>query len=167
MTSLSPANNPVGVTVNPPTLFVTFAGPPNDISFYMSTLFNGVGGSGNCFAAAAPGQLCNLPGSAVTFLNAIGGTSSATISAQGFARHASDAGTGFANATPLSMIFTAQFDVPFQSVIAQFSTNHILTSTYSANFAASAVPEPMTMSLVGFSLLALSVGIRRRNRSAK
>jgi hypothetical protein len=167
MTSLSPANNPVGTTVNPPTLFVTFAGPPNDISFYMSTLFNGVGGSSQCFLAAAPGQVCNLPGSAVTFLNAVGGTSSATISAQGFARHASDAGAGFATATPLSMIFTAQFDTPYQSVIANFAVNHILTSTYSANFAAASVPEPMTMSLVGFSLLALSVGIRRRNRLVK
>ena len=59
--TLSQATNPVGVTLGSPTLFVTFAGPPNDISFYMQTVFAGVGDP-TCSSIT-----CTPPGSAVTF----------------------------------------------------------------------------------------------------
>src|SRR5712691_13113913 len=50
ITSLSQATNPVGVTLATLTLFMTFAPAPGigDISFYMQTVFAGVGGSANC-----------------------------------------------------------------------------------------------------------------------
>ena len=156
--TLSSATNPVGVTLATPTLFVTFAGPPNDISFYMQTVFPGVGDP-TCSSLT-----CTPPGSAVTFLNGSGGNSSATITMQGFARHASDAGSGFALASPLQMVFTAQFNQPYATVIANFQSSGSLTSTYSANFtstAPAAVPEPVTLSLIGVGLLGLGI-IRRR-----
>ena len=138
--TLSSVTNPVGTTLATPTLFMTFAGPPNDISFYMQTVFAGVGGTASCGAAAAAGQTCTPAGSAVTFLNVAGGNSSATIAAQGFARHASDAGTGFTNATPLQYVFTFQFNQPFQTVLTNFSSSGSLTATYSATATATATP---------------------------
>jgi hypothetical protein len=168
ITSLSPVTNPVGVTLATPTLFVTFAPSPGvgDISFYMQTLFAGVGGSGSCGAVPAPGQTCTPPGSAVTFLNAAGGNSSATISAQGFARHASDA-PGFATASPLQMIFTAQFNKPFQGVEADLFAGS-LTSTYSATATSTAsavteLPEPSSASLMllGLGLAGLMLWRKR------
>ena len=156
ITSLSQATNPVGVTLVTPTLFVTFAPSPGvgDISFYMQTVFAGVGDP-TCSSLT-----CTPPGSSVTFLDGTGGNSSATITMEGFARHASD-GPGFATATPLQMVFTAQFNSPYATVLSNFQSAGTLTSTYSATFAAQAVPEPMTISLVGFGLLGLGIMSRR------
>jgi hypothetical protein len=139
ITSLSSATNPVGVTLATPTLFMSFAPSPGvgDISFFMQTVFAGVGGSGSCGAAPAAGQTCTPAGSAVTFVNVAGGNSSATISMQGFARHASD-GPGFATATPLQYIFTFQFNKSFQAVLADLAAGSI-TSTYSATATATPV----------------------------
>src|SRR5262249_7423906 len=76
ITTLSQATNPVGVTLATPTLFMTFAPAPGigDISFYMQTVFAGVGAIGNCAAPPAAGQTCTPPGSALTFLNGAGGS---------------------------------------------------------------------------------------------
>jgi len=158
ISTLTSVTNPVGVTLATPTLFVTFAGPPNDISFYMSTLFAGVGDPTCSTLTCTPGV------SAVTFLNGSGGNSSATITMQGFARHASDAGSGFALASPLQMVFTAQFNQPYATVISNFQTAGSLTSTYSANFTSTftSIPEPMTLSLVGLGLVGFAMFGRRR-----
>jgi hypothetical protein len=152
ITTLSQATNPVGVTLATPTLFMTFAPAPGigDISFYMQTVFAGVGDG--CGGVPAPGQTCTPSGSAVTFLNGAGGNSSATITAQGFARHASDA-PGFALASPLQYVFTAQFNKPFQGVLADFASAGSITSTYSATATATAIPEPLPSLLIGFGLL--------------
>ena len=160
ITTLSQATNPVGVTLATPTLFMTFAPAAGvgDISFYMQTVFNGVGDP----ACTGANITCTPPGSSVTFVNTGGGNSSATISMQGFARHASDA-PGFALASSLQYVFTAQFNQTYQQVLAQFQANGILTSTYSANV--SAVPEPMTLSLIGIGLL--GIGFISRRRAAK
>jgi len=167
--TLSQATNPVGVTLATPTLFMTFAAAPGvgDVSFFMQTVFNGVGGAAACGAPPANGQTCTPPGSSVTFLNSAGGNSSATIAMQGFARHAADA-PGFALATPLQYVFTAQFNAPFQSVLADFSANGSLTSTYSATATATPVqvpvPEPLSSLLIAGGLLGLSILRNRRRR---
>jgi len=102
----------------------------------------------------------------VTFLNAAGGNASATIAAQGFARHASDA-PGFAAASPLQYIFTAQFNKSFQGVLVDFASSGSFTSTYSATATATAtdgataVPEPASWFLLGCGLAALAA-LRRK-----
>jgi hypothetical protein len=166
ITTLSPATNPVGVTLATPTLFMTFAPAPGvgDISFYMQTVFAGVGDG--CGGVPAPGQTCTPPGFALTFLNGAGGDSSATITARGFARHASDA-PGFAAASVLDYIFTTQFNKPFQGVLADFQTAGSFTATYSASVTAtptpSPVPEPSTIPfVVGTGLIGLGILSRRR-----
>src|SRR5262245_6171820 len=166
ITTLSQATNPVGVTLATPSLFMTFAPAPGigDISFYMQTVFAGVGGLANCAAPPAAGQTCTPTGSALTFLNGAGGNSSATITAQGFARHASDA-PGFAAASPLQYIFTAQFNELFQGVLADLATSGSITSTYSATAtatnSATPVPEPASWFLLGCGVAALAA-LRRK-----
>jgi hypothetical protein len=173
ITTLSQATNPVGVTLATPTLFMTFAPAPGvgDISFYMQTVFAGVGSTANCGSVPAPGQTCTTPGSSLTFLNASGGNSSATISAQGFARHASDA-PGFAAASPLQYIFTGQFNKPFQAVLADLNSSGSITSTYSAAATATntdgttSVPEPASGLLLGSGLAALAA-LRRKKAASQ
>ncbi len=165
ITTLSQATNPVGVTLATPTLFMTFAPAPGvgDISFYMQTVFAGVGDG--CGGVPASGQTCTPPGSSLTFLSlAAGGNSSATIAAQGFARHASDA-PGFAAASPLQYIFTAQFNKSFQGVLADFNASGSITSAYSATATATdgatSVPEPASWFLLG-SGVAVLAALRRK-----
>jgi hypothetical protein len=166
ITTLSQATNPTGVTLATPTLFMTFAPAPGvgDISFFMQTVFAGVGGAASCGAVPAPGQTCTPPNSPLTFLNGAGGNSSATLTAQGFARHASDA-PGFAAASPLQYIFTAQFNKPFQGVLADFASSGSMTSTYSATAtatnSATSVPEPASWFLLGCGVAVLAA-LRRK-----
>ena len=177
ITSLSPVTNPVGATLATPTLFMSFAPAPGigDISFFMQTVFAGVGNAANCGTVPAPGQTCTpiLPAgqglSPLTFLNLPGGNgnSSVTIAAQGFARHASDA-PGFAAASPLQYVFTGQFNQTFQTVLANFSANGSFTTTYSATVTATPgpdtppVPEPSTILFLCISSIALVIVSRRR-----
>jgi hypothetical protein len=148
---------------------VTFAPAAGvgDISFFMQTVFAGVGDAGSCAAPPATNQTCTPPGSAVTFLNVSGNNSSATITMQGFARHASDA-PGFAAASPMQYIFTAQFNQPFQSVLADFAASGSLTSTYSmtatTSFTPTNVPEPSSLLLLGSGLTGLAAVMRRKAR---
>ena len=163
--NLNNVNAPVGTLLPGNGLqFLNFAPsgalPVPDIRFWMTELFPGVGGTANCGAGPAAGQECTPNGSAVTFLNVTGSSSSATLSASGLAQRIST--NEFDN---LQIVFTAQFNTPFQSVLSQFAANGAVTATYSGTFTAtpSVVPEPMTSLLLGSGLLAFGLVLRRRS----
>ena len=164
ITNLTSVSEPVG-TVLPGNgvLFLTFAPsgalPTPDIQFYVTEVFAGVGSSASCGAAPAPGQVCTPTGSSVTLVNGAGGDSSATVTMQGLARRISTN-----EFDSLQMVFTSQFNTPFQSVLSTFGSSGTLTNTFSASFTAGDVPEPVTSILMGSGLLAL--GLLRRRRHA-
>jgi hypothetical protein len=162
ITNLSSAVEPAGVLLagnGVPFLNFAVSGAllTPDIDFWVTEVFAGVGGTASCGAAAAPGQVCTPSGSAATLINGAGGDSSGTITMQGFARRIS---TG--ELSNLQMVFTSQFNTPFQSVLSTLAADGSVTNTFSASFAATPVPEPVTLTLVGFGLLALGFFGRRR-----
>jgi len=104
----------------------------------------GAFGPGQCGAAPASGQVCTLPGSPFSFVNAINPingkiNSSATFLFSGVSSDGMSNWQG---------IFTAQFAVPYQTVFATLATTGQVTNTYSATITASAIPEPNTWLLV-------------------
>jgi len=175
-----------GQPLNQPFLlsnFVTFnpsgSIAPPDIAFDLTNIFLGNSGQADCSAAVnqsqVPAQRCTPiiptlvsasdPGglSAFNLANTPDG-STASFALSGTVRRIS---TGAV--TPWLGNFTAQFtntpgttDGSFQSVLNQLATTGSVTSSYSATFAATAVPEPMTSLLLGSGLLAFGFILRRK-----
>lgn len=144
---------------------------PPDIALDLSFIFLGVDGQAQCAAAPAPGQTCTpaIPAlvssanpsglSAFNLQNTQTG-SSASFSVEGTARRISTGET-----SNFTGVFTAQFNVPYQTVLQELARGSI-TNSYSATFQATVVPEPQTTALVLGGLLVLlgRAGMRRLNR---
>jgi len=154
----TPLNVPNWVVLNPS------VGSPN-IAINLTQVLGGafLGNPSNCPAgAAAAGQICSPVGSAFELVNSSATTSSATFTVDITATDgvAADMATGTA-------VFSAQFGVPYQTVLAALATNSgtgNYSSTYSATFTLtpSATPEPMTLLLTGVGLLGVGILGRRR-----
>jgi len=137
ITNLTSVNAPVG-TLLPANglLFLTFipsvalAAP--DIQFYLTKLLAGVGGTASCAAAPAAGQTCTPSGSALTFLNVAGGTSTATISIQGKSRRISTN-----EFDTLDVVVSTQFPFSFQTVLAVLGGGGSVFSSYVSTYTAS------------------------------
>ncbi len=162
ITNLNDVDEPVGtVLAGTGVKFLTFASSgaliTPDINFFVTEVFGGVGTLAACASVPAPGELCTPSGSAVTLVNGAGGDSSATITMEGLAQRIS---TG--ELSELKMVFTSQFNTPFQTVLSTLASNGSVTNTFSASF--TAIPEPVTSALVGSGLLALGI-LRRRKRT--
>lgn len=165
ITNLTAVNAPVG-TLLPGNglLLLTFAPsgalPTPDIQFYLTELFAGVGGTANCTAAPAPGQICAPSGTALTFINDPGGTSTLTITAVGLAERISTS-----EFDPLSIILTSQFSTPYQTVLSAIAADGSVTDNYSATFVATPVsptPEPTSLTLMLTGVVVLFLVMRKR-----
>lgn len=165
---LSAANQPIGQPFpgGPLVDFITLFVAP-DVHLNLTSISPGDFPAASCAAAPAAGQVCTPPGSAFNLINNGTGntiTSTATFQVEGIGYKGSMA-DGFSTFVGT---FSADFNVPFQQLLAQLNSNGgtgSVTAPYSARFelTPAAIPEPGTTTLMaaGFALV-LAQAIRRR-----
>jgi hypothetical protein len=161
--NLNSAAEPVATAFSDPS-FMSFQAGDNLPSLTLTYIPAGVDGSSQCNLAPAPGQTCtpiipNPPGglSPFSFQNTVTG-STAAFDFEGIT---SDGKTSWI------ATFTSQFNVPFQTVLANLSSpNFSMSNSFSGSVAFTALPEPGTFAMMGAGLLLLGIGrgrLRRRS----
>jgi hypothetical protein len=133
--SLDSTHEPVGVMVSL-TNWLTFNPPVTaghgPMSLTLTEVFPGSFTSAQCGLAPAAGQICTPPGSAFNLVNFSDTTSSVSFEVTG---NAVDSKTG--DTTPFVGIFSSQFTVPYQTLLAALAVNGgtgNYSSSYSATF---------------------------------
>ena len=159
--SLNAGTEPIGVTVSLPDWLVFT--PANGISLTLTEILPGTFSSAACGSAVAAGQTCTPTGSAFNLQNNTTTTSTASFVIIGNAVDGNPADT-----SPFQAIFSAQFGVPYQSLLAALSANGG-TGNYSSSYSvtitttpSSTTPEPNTLALLGAGLLGLGFLGRRK-----
>jgi PEP-CTERM motif len=141
--------------------FITIGG----YTFSLTNVASGTFSPATCFVAAAVGQNCSPPGTPFNFSNVSNGnggiSTSASFSISGMVT--TPASQSFA----YDGIFTSQFaNMSYQQLEAAIDAGTSVPVSYSLNIvaAASTVPEPATLTLMGSGVLGLLgvVGLRRR-----
>ncbi len=164
--NLDVITTPVGQSVSVPD-FITFSAAPN-LSITLGMIEAGVYSSADCFLAPAPGQTCTLPpgfgGAPATQPNAINLSNTATGSTASlsFTGSAVDSATG--SMSTANGILSAQFTVPYQTLLADIASGSPVPTSYSATVSATVVPEPSTLILFSCGLIAVST-LRRYRKS--
>ena len=175
--SLSQATTPLNQSFSLPNflMFSNTAGnpvAPPDIALDLNFIFLGVDAQAACLAAPAPGQTCTPAFAALVTPANPGGLSafnlqntqtgsSASFSVSGTARRISTGET-----SRFTGVFTAQFNVPYQTLLGELATAGSVTNSYSSTFEAAVVPEPASTALVlgGILVLLGRAGMRRFRR---
>ena len=126
--NLNNATEPVGGAGFAAQDFINFLSPlaASFPELSINYIAPGLGGSSGCSASPAAGQTCTPGGSPFTFQNgSLGGTSSLSFTFSGVTSDGKSSWTS---------VFTSQFNVPFQSVLAALATNGSFTDNYSTKY---------------------------------
>jgi hypothetical protein len=145
-----------------PQTFMSFNAPGVTTTLLINFIAAGIYTPAQCALAPAVGQQCTIPGSLFNFVNnpppaPVGPQATATWVLSGVTNDGQS--TWFGN-------FTAQFGVPFQTVLAQLQNTGSVTNSYSGTITViqnPGVPEAGTMSLLGLGLVGFSMLRRRRS----
>jgi hypothetical protein len=132
------------------------------IKFDLQTLAAGFGTLAGC-GSNAIGSLCTPTGSPITLAQV--GLSSVSISLSG--NGIAYTGTSGTGSSPTVVSFTSQNNVPgtITAILAAVQTANGFTNSVSATYSTTGpttVPEPMTLSMMGFGLIGLGLIARRR-----
>jgi hypothetical protein len=162
-TIMSLTGGPATGATNVPGFVQFTTGLAAPITFDLTFIAPGVGTTGAC-ASSAPGTLCTPAGSPFTLLQLSSNTVIASLQLNGNAyTGSSNTGTSFTRS-----IFSTQtaINCTIPQVLAQLNNGGSITGiTYSATFAASPVPEPASILLMGMGLV--GAGIVARRKTAK
>jgi hypothetical protein len=157
-----------GVPFPPLVGFLTFASASN-IRLDLTSIDVGSFTSTDCFAPPAAGQTCTPP---LGFGGAVGtnpfnlNNTSASTSSASITFHGNAVNTTTGETASFVGVFSSQFTVPYQTLLADIAAGTTVSTSYSATITATAsqVPEPATMILLGSGLIGIFVIGRKRAR---
>lgn len=158
MNDLTIASEPIGIYFAPDPFidFDVVAGLP---SLLINFVYAGTGGAAGCaMLPPAVGQTCTPPnpgGSPFTFINDNASQSSAQWVFTGISSDGESDWKGN---------FTAQFNEPFQTVLANYASTGSLTAAYSGTLTATVIPEPASFVMLGLGLGAILATRRYKRR---
>jgi len=163
---LNASTEPVASSFGPDE-FIGFDAAPTMPTLLIDYIFAGVFSGTDCMLTPAVGQTCTPPGpgggaSPFSFTNLEGNQGVPPIESEGnftFVGVTSDGGIWEGQ-------FSADFDVPFQTVLAGLAASGSVTDTYSAVITVTATPEPGAGVMLGsgLGLILLSFASRRPRR---
>ncbi|MGA2117342.1 MAG: PEP-CTERM sorting domain-containing protein [Bryobacteraceae bacterium] len=150
----------VGGTGFTPTEFMTFNNDSISTELLIDYIASGMYASAACTSAPAPGQTCTLAGSLFNFANNPPAPGQAT---------ATWVLEGTTNTPGVTWIgnFTSQFNVPYQTVFGELTTQGYASDTFSGTITltpAATTPEPDSLGLmaIGTGLIGFAAFFRRR-----
>jgi hypothetical protein len=156
--SLNAGSEPIGVVVSLPNWLVFT--PANGTTLTLTEILPGTFSSTACLDAPAAGQICSPAGSAFNLSN-----TDATDSAASFVIIGTATDGNPADDSPFRAIFSAQFGVPYQSLLTALSSGGgtgNYSSSYSVTITTTPTPEPNTLALLGAGLVVMGFLGRRK-----
>jgi len=151
-----------GTGYSPAVLFMSFNEPGVTTTLLGNFIASGIYTATACTAAPLVGQQCTPTGSLFNFVNNPNPGNPPQATATWVLAGVTNDGLSTWTAN-----FTAQFGVPFQTVLGNLASSGFVNNTYSATVTVTpnaGVPEAGTMSLLGLGLVLVSTLARRKAR---